>query len=107
MLLTALADFRTHEVTLVSTTPLGAAARGGAPRPPSRLPTPPAGKAARLTTAQPTAGRVVAGSVPPGTPTALTFVNQPETITLARDRIRKLERLEVSLMPPGLLSALS
>ena len=65
------------------------------------------GKDYQLTTAETTDGRVVAGIVQRETPTALTFVNQTETITLARDRIRKLERLDVSLMPPGLLSTLS
>jgi hypothetical protein len=50
---------------------------------------------------------VVAGIVQRETPTALTFANQTETVTLARDRIKKIDRLELSLMPPGLLSSLS
>ncbi|MCX6952932.1 MAG: hypothetical protein NTV51_12320, partial [Verrucomicrobia bacterium] len=39
-------------------------------------------------------------------PSALTLANQAETVTIARDNIKKLERLEISLMPPGLISGL-
>jgi putative membrane-bound dehydrogenase-like protein len=65
------------------------------------------GKDYQLTTAETTDGRVVAGIVQRETPAALTFANQTETVTLGRDRIKKLDRLEISLMPPGLLSSLS
>ncbi len=65
------------------------------------------GKDYQLTTAETADGRVVAGIVQRETPTTLTFANQTETITLARDRIKKLDHLEVSLMPPGLLSSLA
>ena len=40
------------------------------------------------------------------TPSAVTIVNMAETVTLARENIKKLDRLEVSLMPPGLFQSL-
>jgi putative heme-binding domain-containing protein len=64
------------------------------------------GKDYQLTTAETKDGRVIAGIVQRETTAALTLVNQTETLTLPRDQIRKIERLEVSLMPPGLLSSL-
>jgi len=65
------------------------------------------GRDYQLVTIETTDGRVAAGIVQRETPGAVTLVNQAESITLSRDRIKKLERLEVSLMPPGLLSSLS
>jgi putative membrane-bound dehydrogenase-like protein len=60
----------------------------------------------QLTTVEMNDGRTAAGIVQRETPAAVTLVNMAETVTLARDSIKKLERLPVSLMPPGLLQAL-
>lgn len=65
------------------------------------------GRDNQLVTVELADGRVAAGILHTETPTAVTLVNQAETVTLAKDQIRRLERLEVSLMPAGLLSALS
>ncbi len=51
-------------------------------------------------------GRTAAGIVQRETPAAVTLVNLAETVTLARDNIKKLERLEMSLMPPGLFQSM-
>jgi hypothetical protein len=40
------------------------------------------------------------------TPAAVTIINMAETVTIARENIRKIERLEMSLMPPGLLQSM-
>jgi putative heme-binding domain-containing protein len=60
----------------------------------------------QLTTIEMNDGRTAAGIVQRETPAAVTLVNMAETVTLARDSIKKLERLPVSLMPPGLLQTL-
>ena len=41
------------------------------------------------------------------TAAAVTLANTAETVTFATSEIKSLQRLEVSLMPPGLLDALS
>ena len=64
------------------------------------------GRDYQLTTIETNDGRTAAGIVQRETPSTVTIANQAETITLARDNIKKLERLDVSLMPPGLLSGL-
>jgi putative heme-binding domain-containing protein len=64
------------------------------------------GKDYQLTTIETNDGRTAAGIVQRETPSAVTLVNMAETITLARDNIKKLDRLEVSLMPPGLLQTM-
>lgn len=65
------------------------------------------GRDYQLVTIETTDGRVNAGIVQHETPAAVTLVNQAETLTLARDHIKTLQRLDVSMMPPGLLSSLS
>ena len=52
-------------------------------------------------------GRVAAGIVRAETAAAITLVNQAETVTLSKEQIRRQERLEISLMPSGLFSALT
>ncbi len=64
------------------------------------------GKDYQLTTIETHDGRTAAGIVQRETPSAVTIVNMAETVTLARENIKKLERLEMSLMPPGLLQSL-
>ena len=64
------------------------------------------GKDYQLTTIETNDGRTAAGIVQRETPAAITLVNMAETVTLARDNIRKVERLEMSLMPPGLFQSL-
>jgi putative membrane-bound dehydrogenase-like protein len=64
------------------------------------------GKDYQLTTVETNDGRTAAGIVQRETPAAVTIVNMAETVTIARDNIKKLDRLEVSLMPPGLLQTL-
>jgi putative heme-binding domain-containing protein len=64
------------------------------------------GKDYQLTTVETNDGRTAAGIVQRETPSAVTLVNMAETITLARDNIKKLDRLDVSLMPPGLFQSL-
>jgi putative membrane-bound dehydrogenase-like protein len=64
------------------------------------------GKDYQLTTIETIDGRTAAGIVQRETPSAVTIVNMAETITLARDNIKKLERHDVSLMPPGLLQSM-
>lgn len=64
------------------------------------------GKDYQLTTVETNDGRTAAGIVQRETPAAVTIVNMAETVTLARDNIKKLERLEMSLMPPGLFQTL-
>jgi hypothetical protein len=46
-------------------------------------------------------------SNPARTAAAITLVNQAETVTLSKAQIRRQERLEISLMPAGLFSALT
>ncbi len=64
------------------------------------------GKDYQLTTIETNDGRTAAGIVQRETPSAVTLVNMAETVTLARDNIKKLDRLEMSLMPPGLFQTL-
>lgn len=64
------------------------------------------GKDYQLTTIETHDGRTAAGIVQRETPAAVTLVNMAETLTIARDNIKKLDRLDVSLMPPGLLQSL-
>jgi putative membrane-bound dehydrogenase-like protein len=52
-------------------------------------------------------GRNASGIVKRETATAVTLANTAETVTFATSEIKSLRRLEVSLMPPGLLDALS
>lgn len=65
------------------------------------------GRDYQLTTIETNDGRTAAGIVQRETPAAVTLVNQTETVTLARENIRKMERLNFSLMPPGLLQGMS
>jgi putative heme-binding domain-containing protein len=51
-------------------------------------------------------GRSTGGILQRETPASLVLVNQAETITIARDNLKRMERLPVSLMPPGLLASL-
>ncbi len=64
------------------------------------------GRDYQLTTIETNDGRTAAGIVQRETPSAVTIVNIAETLTIARDNIRKLERHEMSLMPAGLLQAM-
>ncbi len=64
------------------------------------------GKDYQLTTIETNDGRTAAGIVQRETPAAVTIVNMAETVTLARENIKKLDRLEMSLMPPGLFQSL-
>jgi len=64
------------------------------------------GKDYQLTTIETNDGRTAAGIVQRETPAAITLVNMAETVTHARDNIKKVERLEVSLMPPGLFQSM-
>ena len=64
------------------------------------------GKDYQLTTIETNDGRTAAGIVQRETPVAITLVNMAETVTIARDNIKKVERLDVSLMPPGLFQAM-
>ncbi|MCF3649383.1 PVC-type heme-binding CxxCH protein [Synoicihabitans lomoniglobus] len=52
-------------------------------------------------------GRSAAGIVKRETPTGVTLANAAETVTFARADIKAVNRLEVSLMPPGLLEGLA
>jgi putative membrane-bound dehydrogenase-like protein len=65
------------------------------------------GRDNQLVTVELADGRVAAGIVRAETAAAITLVNQAETITLSKEQIRRQERLEISLMPSGLLSALT
>jgi putative heme-binding domain-containing protein len=65
------------------------------------------GRDYQLVTAEMTDGRVAAGIVREETAHALTLVNQAETAVVPKVQIRTLQRLDVSLMPPGLLTSLS
>jgi putative heme-binding domain-containing protein len=64
------------------------------------------GKDYQLTTVETNDGRTAAGIVQRETPAAVTLVNMAETVTLSRDNIKKMDRLEMSLMPPGLFQTL-
>ncbi len=64
------------------------------------------GRDYQLTTIETNDGRTAAGIVQRETPAAVTIVNMAETVTLARDNIKKLDRLEMSLMPPGLFQSM-
>ncbi|MEO6006351.1 MAG: PVC-type heme-binding CxxCH protein [Opitutus sp.] len=65
------------------------------------------GKDYLLTTIETKDGRTAAGIIQRQTASAVTLINQAETITLPRDTIKSLEQHEVSLMPPGLLQGMS
>ncbi|MBX7120697.1 MAG: c-type cytochrome [Opitutaceae bacterium] len=65
------------------------------------------GRDYQLVTIETKDGRMSAGIVQRETQAAVTLVNQAESITLSKDQIKSMQRLDVSLMPPGLLSALS
>jgi putative membrane-bound dehydrogenase-like protein len=65
------------------------------------------GRDYQLTTIETRDGRTAAGIVQKETPAAVTLANQAETVTLARENIKKMKKLEVSLMPPGLLTGRS
>lgn len=65
------------------------------------------GRDYQLTTIELNDGRSAAGIVQKETPSSVTIANQAETVTIARENIKKLEKLEVSLMPPGLLSGMT
>lgn len=65
------------------------------------------GRDYQLVTIETKDGRMNAGIIQRETPSAITLVNQAESVTVARDQIKTLQRLDVSLMPPGLLSSLS
>jgi putative membrane-bound dehydrogenase-like protein len=64
------------------------------------------GKDYQLTTIETNDGRTAAGIVQRETPAAVTIVNMAETVTIARENIKKLDRHEMSLMPPGLFQAM-
>ncbi len=64
------------------------------------------GRDYQLTTIETNDGRTAGGIVQRETPAAVTLVNQTETATFARDNIKKIERLNFSMMPPGLLQGL-
>ena len=65
------------------------------------------GRDYQLTTVETNDGRTAAGIVQRETPAAVTLVNQTESVTFARDNIKKLDRLNFSLMPPGLLQGMT
>jgi putative heme-binding domain-containing protein len=65
------------------------------------------GRDNQLVTIELADGRIAAGIVIAETAAAITLVNQAETVTLSKEQIRRQERLEVSLMPAGLFSALT
>ena len=65
------------------------------------------GKDYLLTTAETHDGRTAAGIVQRQTASAVTLVNQAESVTLPRDSIKTLTALELSLMPPGLLQTMT
>lgn len=65
------------------------------------------GRDYQLTTVETKDGRTAAGVVRSETPATITIANQATTATFARDEIAKVERLEVSLMPPGLLNGMN
>ncbi len=65
------------------------------------------GRDYQLVTIESADGRINAGIVQHETPSAVTLVNQAEALTVARNDIKTLQRLDVSMMPPGLLSSLS
>lgn len=65
------------------------------------------GRDNQLVTVELADGRVAAGIVRAETAAAITLVNQAETVTLSKEQIRRQERLEISLMPSGLFSALT
>lgn len=60
----------------------------------------------RLTIATMQDGRVVSGSVAQESPESVTFRTTDGPVTLERSRIKSLERMNTSLMPPGLLDDL-
>jgi putative heme-binding domain-containing protein len=61
----------------------------------------------RLTIVATHDGRNAAGIVKRETPASATLANAVETITFNRDDIMSIERLDMSLMPPGLLESLT
>jgi putative membrane-bound dehydrogenase-like protein len=65
------------------------------------------GRDYQLTTLETHDGRTAAGIVRNETPSAVTIANQTEAVTFARENIKKLERLNFSLMPPGLLQGMA
>jgi putative heme-binding domain-containing protein len=64
------------------------------------------GKDYLLTTIETNDGRTAAGILRRETTDAVTIANMAETVTIARDNIRKMDQREISLMPPGLLDGL-
>ena len=64
------------------------------------------GKDYLLTTVETKDGRTAAGILQRETPATVTIVNPAETLTLARENLKAINRHEVSLMPPGLLAGL-
>lgn len=65
------------------------------------------GKDYLLTTVETKDGRTAAGILQRETPTTVTIVNPAETLTLAREDLKAINRHEVSLMPPGLFTGLT
>lgn len=65
------------------------------------------GRDYQLVTVEMKDGRVAAGILQRETPSAVTLVNQAESATLSKDGIKSLNRIEASLMPPGLLGSLT
>ena len=65
------------------------------------------GKDYLLTTVETHDGRTAAGILQRETAHAVTLVNQAESTTLSRSEIKSMQQHELSLMPPGLLQALS
>ena len=65
------------------------------------------GRDYQLVTVEMKDGRVAAGILQRETPSAVTLVNQAESVTLSKDGIKSLNRIEASLMPPGLLGSLT
>jgi putative membrane-bound dehydrogenase-like protein len=65
------------------------------------------GKDYLLTMVETNDGRTAAGILQRETPASVTLVSPAETVTFAREQIRKLEQLEISLMPPGLFQAMT
>lgn len=64
------------------------------------------GKDYQLTTVEMNDGRTAAGIVQRETASAVILAGMTEVLTLPRENIKKLERHEMSLMPPGLLQSL-
>ena len=65
------------------------------------------GKDYLLTTVETKDGRTAAGILRRQNAASITLVNQVESTTLARDQIKSVSQLEMSLMPPGLLQGMN